>query len=64
MFFEQLGTVLSHGNVVIRFAGKLWFEEGQSMTVWRIGSFGNTLWCDNGSRIWRFRSDAAKNVLE
>jgi len=63
MFFEQFGTVLAHGKVVIRFAGKLWFE-GQSTTVWCIGSLGNTLWCDNGSRIWRFWSDTAKNGLE
>ena len=37
-----------------------WFEEGQWTTAWRIGSLGNTLWCDNASRIWRFWLYATK----
>ena len=48
-----------HGKVVIWFAGKLWFEVGQSTTVWRIDSetpYGEM----TRARIWHFRSDATK----
>ena len=32
----------------------LWLEIGQATTVWRIGSFGNTLWRDDEGRIGVF----------
>jgi len=35
MIFEIFDTVWAHGKVVIRFAAMLWFEIGQTTTVWR-----------------------------
>jgi len=54
VIFEPLHTVYVQEKVVIRFAGKLWLERGQSTTVWRIGSLGNTYGKTTGDRIWHF----------
>ena len=50
-------------KVVIRFAGKLWLEREKTTTVWRIGSFGNTLWRDDERYNLAFLSRRHENGL-